>query len=190
MRFISIASCLLALLLLLPVGAYEAAAQETETDAIKQYDVTEVDWPAHTYIGQRDTVGFDAISGFFSTHMPAIYGTAQAKGLSISGPATGLYWLWDMENMRTSLAAAIPVGDAPDDFKDYEVIRIPAGKALVVDYRGPYEQMMPAHESLSRHIEEHAMGDPTVVVEEYVTDPETEPDTSKWHTRIIYVFAD
>lgn len=190
MRFMNITSSLLALLLTLPVGAYEAAAQETETSDMKTYDVTEMDWRARTYVGQRDTVGFDAISSFFSTHMPAVYGAAQSKGLTISGPATGLYWLWDMENMRTSLAAAIPVDQAPDDFKDYEVIRIPEGKALVVDYRGPYEQMMPAHEAISRHIEEHAMGDLTVVVEEYVTDPETEADTSKWHTRIIYVFAD
>lgn len=190
MRFICISSCLLAFLLIFSAGAYEAAAQETATDDTTGYDVSEVDWTARTYVGRRDTIGFDAVEGYFSTHLPSIYGTVQSKGMTVSGPASGLYWFWDTENMQADLAAVVPVDQAPEEFADYEVFRIPAGKALVVDYHGPYEQTMAAHDALGRYMEEHATGEPSVVVEEYITDPETEPDPAKWHTRIIYVFQE
>ena len=189
MRFISIASGLLAFFLVLPVGANEAAAQDDASDDTTEFEITEIDWRARTYVGRRDTVGFDAVSDFFSTNLPAIYGTVQSKGMTVSGPATGLFWLWDMENMRTAMAAVVPIDQASDDFDDYEVIRIPAGKALVVDYRGHFDQMVQAHDALGHYIEAHEMGDPSVVVEEYMTDPEAEPDPAKWHTRIIYVFS-
>lgn len=155
-----------------------------------EYVVTELEWKPRTYIGRKDTVSFAAMKDFFTEHMGAIYGGIQSAGMTTNGHPSGLYWHWDMENMRTIMAAAIPVGEATEMVDGYQIIEVQSGKALVTDHYGPYEQLMGAHEAIDAYVIDHTMPDPDVVIEEYITGPPSEPDASKWHTRITYVYAD
>lgn len=164
--------------------------QPTIQSDTTEYVVTEIEWRPRTYIGKRDTVSFAAMTDFFTEHLGIIYGGIQSAGMTTAGQPSGLYWHWDMENMRAIMAAAIPVDEATKMIAGYDVIEVPAGKALVTDYYGPYEQSAVAHEAIDAYVRDHAMPDATVVIEEYITDPASEPDASKWHTRITYVFVD
>lgn len=155
-----------------------------------EFVITEAAWDGRTYIGKKDTVSFDAIGNFFTEHLGRIYGGIQSSNLTATGQPSGLYWEWDMENSRTVMAAAIPVDDITAMIEGYEVIDIAAGRSLATDYYGPYEQSIRAHEALDAYLAEHEIANPSVVIEEYLTDPGTEPDPSKWHTRITYVFEE
>lgn len=195
MRNTFIPALLLALIIALPAGASPLAGpadapRHNVTVDTTDYVITEADFSPRVYVGARDTVAFDAISGYFNEHIGQIFGALQASGTSPSGPVSGLYWSWDMENMRADMAAVVPVASAPAVVDGYDVIELPAGKALVVEYTGPYEQMMSAHEAIGAYIEEHQMDDPTVVLEEYLTDPQTQPDPSKSQSRIMYIFTE
>jgi effector-binding domain-containing protein len=63
---------------------------------------------------------------------------------------------------------------------------VEASKAAVIDYYGSYSGTGAAHEALSAYGMDHGLQFSVPVVEEYITDPNTEPDTTKWHTRVIY----
>jgi effector-binding domain-containing protein len=101
------------------------------------------------------------------------------------GAPTGLYFTWDAQNTRTDMAAGIPVRGKVSG-EGIEMIHIPAQTAYIVDYYGDYESLTIPHEALSLFLAENNLTGKAPVVEEYVTDPSAEPDTSKWLTRIYY----
>jgi len=61
--------------------------------------------------------------------------------------------------------------------------------ALVVDYYGNYDGTVAAHSALEKYMKENNMADQLAfpVIKECVTDPMTEPDPSKWLTRVYYL---
>ena len=154
-----------------------------------EYDITSSDWQAHTYLAHRDTVAIADISSFFQQHLPAAYQAVIAGGKTPVGPATGLYWTYDEEAGTTDMAAAVAFeGDPPSNIpEEYEIIEAPEALALSVDYYGPYDNLIEPHQAIGAYLEEENLGAPLLVVEEYVTDPTTEPDSSKWLTRIHYL---
>jgi effector-binding domain-containing protein len=64
---------------------------------------------------------------------------------------------------------------------------VPAGKALVIDYYGSYEGIGGAHMAMDEYVKSNNLKQKSPVLEQYITDPETEPDTSKWLTKVIYL---
>lgn len=168
----------------------DASPVRTDIAIADTHEVKEVDWAGQTYIGLRDTVAFDAMNAFYDEHLGTLYSHLETSGVEPAGAATGLYWTWNEDEQTTVMAAAVPVPEGTTAPEGYEVIEIPAGTAYGVDYYGDYENMMPVHEQISAYIEENDLNDPQVVIEEYITDAQTEPDTSKWHTRIVYVLRD
>ena len=56
----------------------------------------------------------------------------------------------------------------------------------IIDYYGSYEGLMYAHLALDNYLKQKGLKMRSPVIEEYLTDPGAEPDTSKWLTRIYY----
>lgn len=111
----------------------------------------------------------------------------------MTGMPRGLYYTYDTVTQTTDMAAAIPVSSIPEAGKEKQKLNIGVGKAklydqyLVYDYFGGYHNMTGAHEGLTMMCEKTFKGEPGLVMEEYVTDPGAEPDSTKWLTRIYYV---
>ncbi len=59
---------------------------------------------------------------------------------------------------------------------------LPAGPAAVASHLGPYESIGPAHEAIAAWCKEHGHAVAGAPWESYFTDPNEEPDTSKWRT--------
>jgi effector-binding domain-containing protein len=57
---------------------------------------------------------------------------------------------------------------------------------LTIDYYGSYDKTEHAHNQMDKYIKEKNYKMVMPVIEEYITDPMTEKDTSKWLTRISY----
>ena len=92
--------------------------------------------------------------------------------------------------MHGELQAAIPyegVKGGTIKSKDFTNLELPASKAYKVDYYGWYDKMMPAYAALNAKINSMGMQHPDLTIEEYVTDPMNEKDTSKIHTVIYYI---
>jgi effector-binding domain-containing protein len=90
--------------------------------------------------------------------------------------------------MTADMMAGFPVkGDASVKVPGMETYLVPAGKVLKIAYMGEYEKTGTAHEALNKYIGSKGLTHYGNVIEEYITDPMSEPDTAKWLTNIYYL---
>ncbi len=145
------------------------------------------------YYTIREKVKFSDMQQFYTEKYPKIIQKITQDKFQMTGMPRGIYYMWDEEKQLADMAAAIPVSPIPDPGKANKKINIGPGEAEVYDnyivynYYGDYSNLVSAHEGLGKASETVFKKQPDVVMEEYVTDPGTEPDQSKWLTRIYYV---
>ena len=64
---------------------------------------------------------------------------------------------------------------------------IDSGKAISVDYYGAYDGLGTAYEWLMYHVEANKLEYVEApAIEQYMTDPMSEADTSKWLTKVMF----
>ncbi len=148
--------------------------------------VAKANWTTKTYVAYRTQTTFDGISDVFMKWMPKVYEYVQENKMEIDGPVVGIYYTWDTEKKTTDMAVGIPVRKADKVSGDFKLLTVDASEGVVSDYYGAYDKMGPAHENLQKFIKDHNLKKKAPVIEEYVTDPGTEKDTSKILTRIYY----
>jgi len=153
------------------------------------YVVETVDRPELVYIGKRNKkVKWAEIPVFYGTNFGAAGAALGAAGLEMTGAPSGVLWAWNEKDQTADMMAAMPVkGDANTKVEGFETHVIPAGKMLMVAYYGDYSKNMPAHEAIDAYITAKGLTHYGNVIEEYVTDPMAEKDTTKWLTNIYYM---
>jgi effector-binding domain-containing protein len=153
----------------------------------KALEIKTMDLPARYYIGIRETVKMEDITKVFTKNLPAIFNAVTAKGLEVAGMPSGLYYTWDEATSTTDLFSAAPL-KAKASIDGFETVELPASKALVIDFYGSYDDISAAHEAMDTYLKEKGLIQVPPAIEEYVTDPGTEPDPSKWLTQVIYYY--
>ena len=126
----------------------------------------------------------------FERHIPGLIGGMGPAGLRPVGPPSGIYWSYDEESGITKVAAAVEfAGGTPRVLPDgIEVLELPEATAVWVDHFGPYDMIDEAHAAIEEYMRERETGPQLLVVDEYLTGPYSERDSTLWHTRISYVF--
>lgn len=137
------------------------------------------------YIGYRSQVAWADMDRFFQTQMPALYRESMRLKAVMAGPPSALFYEWDEVSQRADLAVVLPV-EAEVNLRGGMIERLPAGRAAIIDYYGPYDGTGAAHEAMDAFVKDFGYHVKGPVIEAYITDPATEPDTAKWHTRVIY----
>lgn len=150
------------------------------------YEVAEQDLSAINYLSLRKVVPIAEITAYFAENLPKIMSVSAAEKLSPAGPISGLYWTFDQKSGMTDMAVALPVKEDQKAPKDFEMVKIGAAKALVIDYLGDYSKMGDAHTAMDEYMAGNKLRNVPPVIETYVTDGANEPDTAKWLTKIIY----
>lgn len=149
------------------------------------YFINEIELKPRNFVIKRDVVKFSNMQKFYATHFQAIMQIVQMLELPLAGGPSGLFYEWDMENNRADMAAGIPIeGEA--DIEGYETVQL-SGNALKIEYYGSYSENAEAYYAMDDFMNENGLTLNEVVFEEYITDPTTEPDTSKWLTNIFYM---
>ncbi len=164
-------------------GYVEAQAANAKKPA---YQVQEIEVPYPYMVGIRATVPMDKVPTFYAENLGKVMAALTAKGIQPAGMPCGAYFSWDEEKQESDMVAAFPVGEKVDLGAGFTLIEMPKGRALLVDYYGPYEEVGPAHMALDAYIQEKGLTQGYPVIEEYVTDPGNEPDPQKWLTKVIY----
>ncbi len=158
---------------------------ESEAAASPVYEIHETTFEPRTYIGKRAVISWMEMKEFFGSVYPKLFkDLSDAKATMVSAPS-GLYYTWDEKNMKTDCAAAIAVDKALPR-SEWKTFPVKGGKALMIDYYDAYEKSMNAHNQMDQYIKKNNLLFIPPVIEEYITDPMTEKDTSKWLTRIVY----
>lgn len=160
--------------------------KEAKDKTYRGYKVNVIDFPGRNYLAVRKEVSFADFKAFYSENLPKLAGAFAGGNIEMDGMPSGLYYKWDEENQMADMAAAIGYkGGEPND--QFAQIKVEAGKALHIDYFGDYEGVGEAHYAMDDYMKENGIEQAKLVVEEYVTDPGMEPDTSKWLTKLTYL---
>ena len=165
-------------------------ARQAELDkatAERKVEVMSGDRPAADYVGIKssDKLPWSEMSKFYMDNTPKVYealGKAHAKP---TGPLCGLYYDWNEKDMTTSMMVCVPVA-AGTKVAGLVADVVPAGKAYWTVLKGGYFGMYGAHDALGVRIAADNMDHAGAVLEEYVVGQNTEPDSTKWVTNIIY----
>lgn len=161
------------------------AEERSQEKVYNGYKVNEVYIGKKNYIMNRQVVEMDKMQQFYTQNLGALFMKAQGEKLEMDGMPSGLFFSWDQAKGTTDMAAAIPLKEA---------MTIPGtisqtlldGKAIQVDYYGDYDKTEKAHNAITEYMDDHGLLVNYPIVQEYVTDPTTEKDPSKWLTKITY----
>ena len=168
--------------------AKEGELAELRKKTFNGYVIETVDRPEMVYVGKRKVVKWKDMQGYFGSTFGAAFPAVSKAGLEMSGAPSGLYYTWDEENKQADLMAGIPVaGGADTKVAGMQTAVVPAGKALFIPYTGGYHGSGKAHEAMDQMMKANGLEFRDVVIEEYVTDPMKEPDSTRWLTNIFYM---
>ncbi len=153
----------------------------------KTYNVERLDFPSTSFVLHRETVAWDDIPSFYTTHFPRIYNEA-ARANAAPGTPVGLYYVWDESNKQADMAAALTVSpDTKLSSDSFQLVNIPRSKAVYVDYYGAYDKSADAYKTIDDYLKANSLKQKTPVIEQYLTGPQSEKDTTKWLTKIIFL---
>lgn len=163
----------------------ELAENRAKNKEYQGYKIKEISLPAKHYLTTRQEVKMSDIQQFYARNLPSLFGKANKGGVDMDGMPGGLFYKWDETNGTTDMAAAIPIKNATE-INGVSTVTIPAGKAIQVDYYGPYEKSSDAHFAIDDYMKDYGIVNNVPIVEEYVTDPGEEKNPDKWLTKITY----
>jgi len=160
------------------------AISETKPCCMK-YKIEETTVKTFMFLSIRDTCTTKTIGPKMGRFLGEIMAYMGKNGLKQASPPITIYHkyeenIFDVE-MGIPIDKTINIKDKKIKFTEYK-----GGKALVAQYYGPYEKIGDAHKMMMHHIDEHGLKVNGACWEEYVTDPSTEKDSSKWLTKIYY----
>jgi effector-binding domain-containing protein len=152
------------------------------------YVIETIERPEMVYVGKRSKVKFSELEKFYGSSFGAAGAAIGTAGLNMAGAPSGVYFQWDEKAQVADLFAGMPVV-APADVKlpGMEVYTVPASKMLHIAYYGSYDGSMRAHMAMDEMIQAKGFTHYGNVIEEFITDPMAEPDTTKWLTNIYYM---
>ena len=151
------------------------------------YTIDGKELPARVFVGKRATVDIPKVGDFYMENLPKVSTAVQKAGMETAGAPSGLYWTYDEKTMKTDMAAVVPVKEVKPAGK-LETFTVDAGKGAEIDYYGSYEKIGDAHKAMDEYLKDHGIEKQKIVLEEYITGPMVEKDTSKWLTKIYYYF--
>lgn len=170
--------------------ADQAALDAERAKMVDGFTVETEQRPEMTYVGVRKTIPWSDMEKFFGSSFGKVFGALGQAGVQPQGAPTALYFMWDEENKRADILAGAGLAAADvaklSGIPGMSTYTVAAGEAYVIDYFGGYSGSGKAHMAMDKMIKRNGTSMREVAIEEYITDPENEPDSSKWHTRIIY----
>ena len=148
-------------------------------------EVQIIEYPGQNFVINRKTVAIKDVASFYQKNLPSLFEACTKGKLKMTGMPSGLFYSWDEENASSDMAAAIPISSDAIP-KGMTLEKTNAGKALQIDYYGDYSGTSKAHDAMDVYLKANNLKFSWPVIETYVTDPTTEPDPSKWLTKVIY----
>lgn len=152
-----------------------------ENPEYRGYKINTVEIEPVRLLGVRKVVSMAEMQSFYET---AYRELGQKLGKYELKRPSGIYYSWDEPNQQTDMMPAMAVADDVPSMA-FDEIRL-SGKAVQVEVYGSYDKLEDAHWAIDDYIQDFGVMMKFPVWEEYVTDPMTEPDTSKWLTKVTY----
>jgi effector-binding domain-containing protein len=148
------------------------------------FTISEQDLAQRIVITVRDTCNAKTISKKLGSIYTKLSDLVKEKKMQVLKPPFAIYHHY-AEN-QFDIEAGFEVNQKTASRDGVNCLVLPAGHAVCAKYYGPYEGTGKAYESLQKYIDEKKYKIAAPPIEEYVTDPTTEKNPSKWLTNIYY----
>lgn len=155
------------------------------TSSGKSYKVVEIELQPGYAVVMPGKIREQEFESFFSTAFPAADAFIKKNNLKPTGAPFAIVYNYNPAGF-TDLDAGIPIEGNATSTGLLKVIELKGGKAVKVDYYGPYSDSGFAHEAIDKWLKAKNIKSTGAPWEVYVTDPKAEKDTMKWLTEVIY----
>lgn len=135
-------------------------------------------------ISIRDHSTAAELSNKFAELYGELSGLMKKQSLDFDASLFGIYHGFSPEDV--DVEAGIPVSGSPEPEGRMNIINTYEGKAVKLDFHGPYSSLSVGWNAMIKYIEDNNLKASAPCFEVYVTDPGSEPDSNKWHTEIYY----
>jgi len=143
------------------------------------------DVPAQTVAVVRRQVPTVSLPAFFAEAAAAIEAAVLAAGGVVAGPLFGWYHEapggGHVDVSAGFAVAGLPVGD----LGEVQVLVRPGSLAAVALHVGPYDALADTYRELGVWLDTRQLDPAEEVWEEYLSDPEADPDPATWETRLV-----
>jgi effector-binding domain-containing protein len=154
--------------------------------AINNYVVQESKFNGNHYLIKRARVNFNQLPSFFESNLAKLYATA---GQNAKKPASGIIFNWDNATQSADIATAIPLSSKEVTKGEFDIYSINGCKDIYTEHYGSFENTYLAYVALDSVMRSKNMI-PSLILEEYITDPKVEPDTNKWLSKVHYLMIE
>ena len=149
--------------------------------------IDRVELEPRTLLGVHERVKMADLTEYFGRAFTTSAAALAEQGLAPAGPPLALYH--GMPTDTVDVTAGFPIAGPAHGTSDVVVTELPAGDAITGIYTGPYDGMTRTYDEIAAWLQEHNLTPGTDMWEEYLSDPETDPDPATWRTRIVFPLA-
>ena len=143
--------------------------------------------PEQAYAGIRETTPPDGIPQVVDRGFPELFGWLQERGIA---PAAAPFIRYHRLGEAFDLELGAPVAAAVEPAGRVTPAVLPEGRWATLLHVGPYSGLRASWDALGDQLREQGL-EPDAdgpaydgFVEQYLTDPSSEPDTAKWETEL------
>lgn len=132
----------------------------------------------------RKTVPMDQMPNFFGDSYGRIFHEVEASHLTVTGAPYGRYR--GMPSDTYDVEAGVPIAETTTSHDDIVAGYLPEVEAVEFVHVGPYDTLVQSYESIAAWMSERDIIPGAEMWELYLTDPEEEPDETKWEAKIVW----
>lgn len=132
----------------------------------------------------KSTTNINTISSDIGASYGKIGEFLKKNKLEMAGPVFAIYHSFSPEKIE--MECGVPINKEVKGDGTVNVMKMPAGNAVVAHYYGSYMKTGSTHEAIAKYIKDNNLKQSGSPWEVYVTDPGVEKDTAKWLTEIYY----
>jgi effector-binding domain-containing protein len=141
-----------------------------------------VDVPETPTLSIRSNIAVEGLPGLIGQSYGAIMQYMGELGEPVAGEPFVIYYNLDMKNLDVELG--FPVSRSLPARGEIKPSTLPAGPSARTLYTGPYTDMGPAYEELTKFVTDSGHEPSGIAIEYYLTGPETPME--KHQTRIVF----
>jgi effector-binding domain-containing protein len=130
----------------------------------------------------RASLPADQIGGWLPGVYQEVMTYLAGAGVAPAGPPFARY---DFHDHTVDVEAGFPVSSPVPGYQRVTPSSLPGGPAAVTVHYGRYEDLTAAYSALAGWLKEHGRDADGPHWEVYYTDPQAEPDPTRWRTDLI-----
>jgi effector-binding domain-containing protein len=146
-----------------------------------------IDLEPRTLLGVHEVVKMADLTDYFGRAFGAASAELQRQGVTPAGAPLALYH--GMPTDTVDVTAGFPVAGPVRAGDGTTVTPLPVGPAVATVYVGPYDGMTRTYDEIAAWLQAEKLTPRPDMWEEYLTDPDTNPDPATWQTRIVFPLA-